>query len=213
MRSQALLALVLAAGIIAPAPVEAQQFRVAPTFVWMTNSEIGEDLEFSGIGGGLAASFRTGRIGVSAEGMWTSLDSGDKAATKASYDVKLWDLRATYRVIPGLDAMLGAQARSIDPEFTAQNVGVFRIGLASETRISRLADIGVRAAWLPFSDFNGGGDAGFGFEVGMGVTVGGADGRYRALVSYDFQRIDRTVKSADVPIQLMIARLGFQLGF
>jgi hypothetical protein len=191
----------------------AQQIRVTPMVVSMSNSEIGEELEFGGAGVGLAGSYRTGRFGVFAEGMLTSLKSGDKAVTESSYDVQMWDLRATYQLIPGLDAMVGAQARRVRPEFEAQDVGVMRIGLASEAKISRLADLGVRGALLPYSRFNGGGEAGFGFEVGLGVTVGRADARYRALMSYDFQRIDRTVNGVDVPMQMMIARLGFQMGF
>jgi hypothetical protein len=193
--------------------LRAQQIRVTPIVVSMSHSEIGEELEFAGTGIGLAGSYRTGRFGVFAEGMLTSLKSGDNAVTESSYDVQLWDLRATYRLIPGLDAVVGAQARRVRPEFEAQDVGLLRIGLASDAQISRLADLGVRAAWLPHSRFNGGGDAGFGFEVGLGVTVGRADARYRALMSYDFQRIDRTVNGVDVPIQMMIARLGFQMGF
>lgn len=193
--------------------LSAQQIRVTPMVVSMNHSEIGEELEFAGTGIGLAGSYRTGRFGVFAEGMLTSLKSGDNAVTESSYDVQLWDLRATYRLIPGLDAVVGAQARRVRPEFEAQDVGLLRIGLASDAQISRLADLGVRAAWLPYSRFNGGGDAGFGFEVGLGVTVGRADARYRALMSYDFQRIDRTVNGVDVPMQMMIARLGFQMGF
>ncbi|MBP7550287.1 MAG: hypothetical protein KA761_08365 [Gemmatimonadaceae bacterium] len=192
---------------------DAQQFLLTPSLASLTHSEIGEDLEFSGVGGGLVASYRTGRFGVAGEGILGSLASGDQAVTASSYRVALFDLRATYRVLPGLDAVLGAQSRSISPEFAAQDVGLIRIGLATETALSRLADIGVRGAWLPYADFNGGGEAGFGFEVGLGVSVGPADGRYRALMSYDFQRIDRTVNGADVPMQMMVARLGLQVGF
>ena len=115
---------------------EAQRVRLTPTLVSLTHAEIGEDLEFSGIGGGLVASYRAGRFGVSGEGVIASLASGDQAVTASSYRVALFDVRATYGLLPGLDAVLGAQSRSVAPEFAAQDVGVIRIGLATGTPTS-----------------------------------------------------------------------------
>ena len=48
-------------------------------------------------------------------------------------------------------------------------------------------------------------------ELGMGMSVGASNGRYRLTADYAFQRVNR--KTADkVPIQQSLAKVGLQLG-
>ena len=47
----------------------------------------------------------------------------------------------------------------------------------------------------------------------MGAGLGTASGRVRGRVEYEFQRIDRSVSGTAVPIQLSLAKLGFDVGF
>jgi hypothetical protein len=59
----------------------------------------------------------------------------------------------------------------------------------------------------------GGGESGLALEIGLGVAVGTANGRFRVKAESNFQRIDREVNGQDVPVQVTQARLGLELGF
>ena len=50
-------------------------------------------------------------------------------------------------------------------------------------------------------------------EVGLGIAVGTANGRFRVRADYEFQRIDRKVDNQDVPLQMSLAKLGLEVGF
>lgn len=50
-------------------------------------------------------------------------------------------------------------------------------------------------------------------ELGLGAALGTANGRVRVRAEYEFQRIDREVGRAPVPIQVTVGKLGIDLGF
>ena len=50
-------------------------------------------------------------------------------------------------------------------------------------------------------------------EIGLGTWIGTSNGRYGIRLEYDFQRIDRQVNDVDLPIQLMVAKVGIEVGF
>ena len=58
-----------------------------------------------------------------------------------------------------------------------------------------------------------GGTAEFAFEIGRGTRIGTSNGRYGIRLEYDFQRIDRQVNDVDLPNQLMVAKVGIEVGF
>jgi hypothetical protein len=200
--------------LMVPGVVAAQGFslRVVPQGALVFHSEVSSDLQFSGIGVGGTVVASRGRFDLGLEGFIASLDRSSQDSAGASYDLKMLDVRLTYRVVPAIAIQVGAAGRRISPEFAAPDVGYFRIGLVSENRLARLATVWVRGGYLAAPQFNGGGSAGFAFDIGLGMWIGTANGRYGARAEYDFQRIDRTVNDTDVPVQMMVAKVGFQLG-
>ena len=45
-------------------------------------------------------------------------------------------------------------------------------------------------------------------ELGLGISLGRAGGRWAGLLEYTYQRIDRKVSGQDVPIATAVARVG-----
>lgn len=189
------------------------EFEVAPQVVLISHSEVSSALQFDGIGFGAAAGVSWKRWDLDVEGLFGSLDPDDESTATESYDLKMLDVRVSYRVVPAIAVQVGAAGRSVSPEFAAPDVGYFRIGLMSENALARIARVWVRGGYLVAPQFNGGGSAGFAFDIGLGTWVGTANGRYGLRAEYDFQRIDRSVNDTDVPIQMMVAKVGIQVGF
>ena len=110
----------------------------------------------------------------------------------------------------------GFTKRTMDPEFAAQSMGAVRIGARGLYSIGTGASLSLRGNYLAGSKFSGGGSAGFGVELGLGISVGRSDGRLRATGDYGFQRVNRKrtggVVGGDVPIQQSLARLGVSVG-
>jgi hypothetical protein len=120
---------------------------------------------------------------------------------------------ATYHWRPLLAFQTGVSRRFFSPDFVAQDVGFVRVGVLSETRLTRLATIKAAVAYLPFARFSGGGDARFAAELGLGIAVGRQAGRLAALLEYGYQRIDRRVASDLVPIAWSALRAGLGARF
>jgi hypothetical protein len=210
MRALTLVAVALAVGA---GGASAQSVTVAPQFGLISHSEVSTDLQYDGVGFGGTVGVSWKRFDIDVEGLIGSLDPADDATATESYDLRMWDVRVSYRVVPAIAVQIGAAGRTISPEFAAPDVGYFRIGLKSENALARIARVWVRGGYLVAPQFNGGGSAGFAFDIGLGTWVGTANGRYGLRAEYDFQRIDRSVNDADVPIQMMVAKVGIQLGF
>ena len=189
------------------------EFDVTPQVALISHSEVSSALQFGGIGFGGTAGVSWKRWDLDVEGLFGSLDPDDESTATESYDLKMIDVRVSYRVVPAIAVQVGAAGRSVSPEFAAPDVGYFRIGLMSDNALARIARVWVRGGYLVAPQFNGGGSAGFAFDIGLGTWVGTANGRYGLRAEYDFQRIDRTVNDTDVPIQMMVAKLGVQVGF
>jgi hypothetical protein len=211
MRLSIVLALGAALGS-ATASAQSLEFQVSPQIGLISHSEVSSDLQYDGLGFGGAVGVSWKRWDLDVEGIVGSLDPDDEATATDSYDLKMMDIRFSYRVVPAIAVQIGAAGRTISPEFAAPDVGYFRIGLVSENVLARIARVWVRGGYLVAPQFNGGGSAGFAFDIGLGTWVGTANGRYGLRAEYDFQRIDRTVNDADVPIQMMIAKFGIQIG-
>jgi hypothetical protein len=119
-------------------------------------------------------------------------------------------LRAGRMVWRTLAVEAGFESSTADPEFELQDLALATVGLYYEAPLVRGSEVWVRGGAIPWSRFNGGGDAGLGFALGLGVRVGRSDGRLRGVASYDFRRLDRTVAGGDVPIQFEGVRLGVE---
>ena len=199
-------------GLVLSVPaLDAQKVRIKAFAVGLTYQETQEGLEeeIAGGGGG-AVVVRLGRwrFEGSAFGVRVMPDS-----TGEDFTLSQVDGRIAYFFAPVLAFEAGIGRRYIEPDFAAQEVGLVRLGLYSETPLARIADIWGRGAYLVGSEFDGGGSAEVAFELGFGVGIGTANGRFRFEVEFEFQRLDRTAGGVDVPIQSSLSRVGLALGF
>ncbi|MFQ5705203.1 MAG: hypothetical protein ACE5HT_14435 [Gemmatimonadales bacterium] len=206
-----LLSVLPAVVLFAIAPLEAQTFRWGVHSVAMTYRDQTEDREADGVGIGGVVALQVGRFGIEATGWHVNLDPD--ASDLQSFDLLQGDVRASFLVASGVALEVGAGRRDIDPEFATQDVGYGRIGIFSERPLARIARIRVRGAYLIAPSFNGGGDANFSIEIGMGVAIGTPNGRFRLRAESEFQRMDREVNNVEVPIQVTLAKLGVEFGF
>lgn len=190
-----------------------QTIRVTPQVLWVSHDEIDKSLEQSGFGVGASAGLTHGKWRVDLETIRASLDPVAGASQSGSFRLTQVDLRASYKVVPAIALVAGVSRRWIHPEFAAPDVGFVRLGLLTETAVTRQARLWARGAYLVAPHFNGGGSAGLAIEIGLGTWIGAASGRYGLRVEYDFQRIDRTVHGASVPIQMAVGKAGVQLEF
>jgi len=199
-------------GLAAPRATPAQTVRFGLQGVGLTYSEIdqGRRAEGGGLGGTLSVRWR--RFLLDASGMGARLDpKGDGGGT--SFDLLQGDVRLSYAFAPSFAVEIGGGRRAIDPEFATQDVGVIRLGLLSEIALNQISAVWARGAYLVGSRFSGGGSADLAVELGMGVGVGTANGRFRGRADFEFQRIDREVAGAAVPLQMAVGKLGVELGF
>lgn len=121
--------------------------------------------------------------------------------------------RVSYAFVPSIAIELGAGRRSVKPAFSTQAVGLVRLGVLSQIPLNRVSSVWARGAYLVRSGFNGGGSADLAVELGLGVGVGTPNGRFRGRTDFEFQRIDRKVASAGVPLQMAVGRIGVEVGF
>jgi hypothetical protein len=208
MRSAVWVGLTL--GAVLPGTAVAQTIEFHLDAVGLTYQEVREGRDALGTGGGAAIVLRVKRFAIDVRGYTAKVepDSGG-----AGYDFRQIDVRVSYRINPFLALEVGGGRRYVTPEFATQEVGVFRIGVLSENDLTQLAKVWVRGAYLANPQFSGGGTADVSFEFGLGVAVGTANGRFRVRAEYEFQRIDREVDAAKVPLQLSLARAGIAFGF
>lgn len=196
-----------------PVASQNQRLRLQVFGVQSTNQELDSTRNALGPGVGGALEFRVGRFGVELSGYRADLEPDDTTLT--SYTVQEGDVRLFVRVLnqtqgTDLSVMIGGGGRTMDPDLAATDVGVIRVGVRARAPLTRLAELGIRAAYL-VPRFSGGGESGFAFEVGLELGVGTRNGRFRFQAGFDFQRLDRTVGGLDVPVQFTTSRAGLQV--
>lgn len=201
----------LALATVAPAPLVGQTVNIGARVARMNYQEISDDRTADGWGAAGSGQIRLGRFGLAATILYVPLSP--TGGPSDDFDLLQLDLRASYAFTPFLSAEIGGGRRFIDPDFVAQEVGLIRVGLRSENRVTNLASFWLRGAYLFASRFTGGGSADLAFELGLGVGVGTPNGRFRVQSEYEFQRIDREVGGTDVPIQTGVASFGIVVGF
>lgn len=208
--TRALLGLALLGWLLPPA-APAQTVRVGVQAVGITYSEIDQGHRAEGGGAGATFSLRWRRFLLDASGMKVRLDP--KGYSGPSFDLLQGDVRLSYAFAPAFAVEIGGGRRAVSPEFATQDVGVVRLGLLSEIALSRAASVWARGAYLVNSRFSGGGSADLAVELGLGVGLGTASGRFRGRADFEFQRIDRQVAAAQVPLQMAVGKLGLEVGF
>lgn len=191
--------------------LHAQNLRLGVHSVTLTHTEVSEDLSSVGVGAGGLLGLRWRRLGL--EGTVYRAEMAPDSTDLADFTLTQYDMRLSFWLATMVALEVGGGRRIIEPEFAAQDVSAFRMGILSEYPLARMSEIWVRGAYLLDPKFNGGGTAGLAVELGLGVAVGTNNGRFRVRADAEFQRIDRSVNNVDVPIQVTVARFGIQLAF
>jgi hypothetical protein len=196
------------AGLLPAARAEAQKIEVIAYGLAATNAEVDRTRQAKGLGLGAVLGLDFGRYQVDVQALTASLHADFKI--QPNYAVHELSLLTTYRWRPALSFQLGAGRRFTSPDFVAQEVGVLRIGLLTETTLSSIGRIWARAAYLPVTRFSGGGGSDLALELGIGVRIGPSDSRFNGIAEYAYQRIDREVNGGSVPIRFSEMRAGLR---
>ena len=175
--------------------------------------EVSSNLHYRGAGGGLALWVRLYRFSAEATATRVSYDPRDNNSGLTSFKATQIDARVGFDVAAGFTAELGLLRRTISPELTAQEMGAARIGVRYSKLIGPGTTVALRGNYLAGAKFTGKGSAGLAFELGLLVSTGPVNGRYRLTGDYGFQRIDRKVGGQPVPIQQSLVRVGVAVGF
>jgi hypothetical protein len=197
--------------VLDPGDAEGQTVRIGIHSVAMTHTEIDRSYSAEGVGVAGSVGLRWRRFGF--EGMVFKAAMEPDSASIVPFDVMQWDVRFSYWLASVVGVEISGFNRKIDPEFAGPDVGALRIGFVSEYPLARIASVRARGAYLVDPKFIGGGESGLAVEIGLGIAVGTANGRFRFRAESDFQRIDREVNGMDAPVQVTQARLGVEVGF
>jgi len=202
---------VLGVALSAVGSAQAQRITVGVQAVSVSHLELQESDKSTGFGVGAVARVYLNRFTVEASGYRASLDSDQPSLLP--FTMIDGFLSVLYEVTPGVALEVGGMRRWVDPEFSAQEIGAVSVGARGESRLASIATVEARAAYLIAPQFGSGGSAPFSIELGLGAAVGPAEGRWRARIGYDFQRLDRSVDGVPVPIQVTVAQLGIEFDF
>jgi hypothetical protein len=196
----------LLASLTAAADARAQKVELSAYGVAVTNSEIDSIREAKGLGLAADARLQRGRFRLEVRGVTASLHAD--FSVQPDYALHELSASASYVWGPRLWLQVGVGRRFVSPDFAAQEVGLLRIGILSETQLSGLAQIEARANYFPLARFSGGGGAGLALGFGIGARVGRSTGRLHGIVEYSYERIDRKVNGEGTPIKFSVARVG-----
>lgn len=211
MIPRAMSVTIAASVLFISADAAAQTVRIGIHSVAMTHTEIDRSYSAEGVGVAGSLSLRWRRFGL--EGMVFRAALEPDSAGLVAFDAVQWDFRLSYWLASVVGVEISRFSRKMDPEFAGPDVGAVRVGFVSEYPLARIASVKARGAYLVDPKFIGGGESGLAVEIGLGVAVGTANGRFRFKAESDFQRIDREVNGLDTPVQVTQARLGVELGF
>ena len=213
MRRLVVVSLALCVG--AAAGAGAQHVSLGVQGVFGDYREVDSSLVYRGAGIAGAVTLFWHKLGVDVEVTRLSYDPHGGGADSSFKSTQV-DMHLRWYIANQVSFETGFTKRTMDPEFAAQSMGAVRIGARGLYSIGTGASLSLRGNYLAGSKFSGGGSAGFGVELGLGISVGRSDGRLRATGDYGFQRVNRKrtggVVGGDVPIQQSLARLGVSVG-
>lgn len=212
--------LALAVGTLFAGPplrLSAQMAGVGVHGVFADYREQSSSLHYSGSGGAVTGWLARGKFSADVTFTSVNYDPDSDGTAIAKFKSTQLDGRVRWFLASGVSAEVGFTKRTVDPEFEAQSVGAVRAGVHGHYLLGPGADITLRANYLAGAKFSGGGKAPFGFETGLGLSVGKTNGRFRILGQYEFQRFNRTTNNGGgtlkVPLQQSLARVGLGVGF
>ncbi len=205
-RTSILIGLLLAGGTVA-----AQTVSLGVQGALGDYREVSSNLHYTGIGGGPSLAFHVGRFTAEGSVVWITYDPKDSPL--ASFTATQLDGWLGYEIGAGVTAEVGILRRNVSPELTAQEMGAARVGLRYSKVLGPGATVALRGNYLAGAKFTGGGSADMAFELGLLVSAGPQNGRFRVNGEYGFQRIDRKVGDNRVPIEQSLVRVGVAVGF
>jgi hypothetical protein len=129
-------------------------------------------------------------------------------SVQPDYTLDRLEALATYEWLRSLSLQVGIARSFVRPDFQAQEVGALRIGVRSDSRLTSMAAVHAAAAYLPVTQFSGGGDSDLAVEVELGLRIGPLTGKVAGILEYSYQRIDREVDDSAAPIVFSAGRLG-----
>ncbi len=209
MRRLVVVSLALVAG--AATAAAGQRASVGVQGAFGDYREVDSNLVYRGGGVAGTATLSWHKFGADVAVTRLSYDPHGGAATQSFKSTQV-DVHLRWYIANQVSFETGFLKRTIDPDFAAQSMGAFRIGARGLYSIGPGASLALRGNYLAGSKFSGGGSAGFGIELGLGISLGRSDGRFRVTGDYDFQRVNRKTTTVDVPIQQSLARLGVSVG-
>jgi hypothetical protein len=175
--------------------------------------EVSSNLHYRGWGAGGWLLVQVGRLSVEGSGLRIWYDPKDANAGLASFDATQLDAWLGYEIGAGVTAEVGILRRTVSPTLTAQEMGGARVGLRYSKALGPGAAVALRGDYLAGARFTGGGSAGMAFELGLLVSAGPQNGRFRVNGEYGFERVDRKAGGVPVPIEQSLVRLGVAVGF
>ena len=208
------LLVVLALGVAASA--RAQQVNVGVQGVFGDYRELSSALSYNGggLGGFVEANYHKFSGDFEIAKVQFNPSSGSAATEK--FTSTQFDAHLRWFLASGVSLETGYTKRDISPDFTTQDFTAIRAGVRANYGLGPGVNLLLRGNYLAAAKFSGGGTAPFALELGLGLSVGKANNRYRFTADYEFQRIDRktTISGTDykVPIQQAMARVGAAIG-
>jgi len=202
----AVLACALAPG------ARAQKIQVGGQVVFGDYREQTASLHYTGAGPGAFVAFSRRKLSGDVAVARLSYDPASGSGATQSFHATQIDVHLRWYLASSVSAELGWVRRTTSPEVAAQEMGAVRIGMHAFYGLGPGADLTLRANYLAGAKFSGGGSAPFGIELGLGVSYGATNARWRLTGDYEFQRVDRKT-SVPVPLQQSLARVGAALGF
>ena len=203
MKRAWLLAVLMLGG--AGLAAQGRKFSAGGQFAFGDYRETSAALQYQGGGAGAWVAFRFKKLSADGSLLRMSYKPVEGTAATTEFTATQIDAKLRYYLAGGVSAELGFTRRMADPEFEAQSVAAGRVGLYGSFLLG------------PGAKFSGGGSSSFAFEVGLGLSVGAANERWRLTADYDMQRFNRVTNNgsleAKVPLQQSLARIGAAIGF
>src|SRR5713101_6684610 len=204
------LVVVILALVVGAAGAEGQRATLGVQGAFGDYREADSNLVYRGAGVAGTATLSWHKLGADVEVTRLSYDPHSGGATQKFTSTQV-DVHLRWYIANQVSLETGFTKRTINPDFTAQAMGAVRVGARGLYSIGPGASLALRGNYLAGSRFSGGGRAGFGIELGLGISVGRSDARFRVTGDYDFQRVNRKT-TVDVPIQQSLALLGVSVG-
>jgi hypothetical protein len=212
-------ALFCAALLLGAPSLAAQRLKLnaGGQFAFGDYKETAAALHYQGGGAGFWVGLGKGKLSADASMLLMTYQPVDDGFGFEEFKTTQIDAKLRYYLASGVSAEVGFTRRIVDPDFSAQSAAAGRFGLRAAYLLGPGANLSLRGNYLAGAKFSGGGTAPFGLEVGLGLSVGAINERWRITADYEFQRFNRVTDNGSgevrVPLQQAIARLGAAVGF